>query len=147
MFWQPIETAPKDGRCVLLLSKRDVVTMGDELVHQPPKCAIGKWDIEGTSWCDQYGRYLDDPEVDDDSVTLYETGFWSSGGGWFQPNEVTHWMPIPEPGETSDIVDAACDLVVLWENQKIAGLPRAERNAAIEVTRQRLIDAVRATER
>ena len=30
------------------------------------------------------------------------------------------------------IVTAAADLVALWQAQKIIGLPRAERNAAIE---------------
>ncbi len=41
------------------------------------------------------------------------------------------------------IVDVAKDLVALWENQKIKALPRAERNLAIEATRERLIEAVR----
>lgn len=41
-----------------------------------------------------------------------------------------------------DIIEIACDLVGLWQNQKIAALPRSERNAAIEETRNRLIEAV-----
>lgn len=40
------------------------------------------------------------------------------------------------------IADTAADLVLLWQQQKIAGLPRSERNAAIEDVRNRLIDAV-----
>lgn len=40
------------------------------------------------------------------------------------------------------VADAARDLVALWESQKIQGLPRADRNAAIEQTRERLIEAV-----
>lgn len=41
-----------------------------------------------------------------------------------------------------DIVEIACDLVGLWENPKIAALARFERNAAIEDTRNKLIEAV-----
>ena len=96
--WRTIDTAPKDGTCILLLSKAHDMTMsGEETVHCPPKCSIGHWWAEGDAWCDQYGRFPDDPEVDDDSISLHVTGVWLSGGGWFQPNEVTHWMPLPEP--------------------------------------------------
>lgn len=42
----------------------------------------------------------------------------------------------------AEIVSIAGDLVALWENPTIKGLPRAERNAAIEETRNRLIAAV-----
>ena len=54
------------------------------------------------------------------------------------------WAP---KGNEADIIAAAQDLVSLWENQNIQGLPRAERNAAIEDTRNRLIAAVRADKR
>lgn len=40
------------------------------------------------------------------------------------------------------IADIARDLVAMWENQRIEGLPRAERNAAIEDIRRDLISAV-----
>jgi len=40
------------------------------------------------------------------------------------------------------VADIAHDLVALWENQNIAGLPRAQRNKAIEATREELISAV-----
>lgn len=100
--WQPIETAPRDGTSILLLSKEYTVEadINGGPYHHPARAAIGKWDKDGDSWCDQYGRYLDDDDVDFDSVTLTDTGFWSSGGGWFQPNEVTHWMPLPKPPTT-----------------------------------------------
>jgi hypothetical protein len=42
----------------------------------------------------------------------------------------------------AEIVAIAKDLVALWQNPNIKGLPRAERNAAIEETRNRLIAAV-----
>lgn len=40
--------------------------------------------------------------------------------------------------------EAAINLVALWHSQKIEGLPRAERNVAIEGQRRRLTQAVRA---
>lgn len=40
------------------------------------------------------------------------------------------------------VINAAQDIVALWKAQRIAGATRAERNAAIEETRDRLIAAV-----
>lgn len=40
------------------------------------------------------------------------------------------------------VAKIAADLVSLWRNQKIQGVPRAERNAAIEDTRSALVAAV-----
>lgn len=48
--------------------------------------------------------------------------------------------------QKSEIVSAARDLVALWEDQNIRGLPRAERNKAIDGTRERLISAVKEWE-
>lgn len=45
-------------------------------------------------------------------------------------------------GGVSRIVEAARDIVALWNSPKIQGLPRAERNSAIEDSRAALIDAV-----
>lgn len=45
-----------------------------------------------------------------------------------------------------DVADIARDLVTLWENQRIQGLPRSERNASIEHVRKRLTEAVRKWE-
>jgi hypothetical protein len=90
--WEGMETAPRDGRAVLLLSKAYAArTYGEEggEVHYSAKCAIGCWCAEGTSWTDEFGGF------EGEICTLSETGVWYSGGGWFQPNEVTHWMALP----------------------------------------------------
>lgn len=79
--WQPIDTAPKDGRAVLLLS-----LPYDQF---PARIAIGQWNPDGNSWVSNGLR--GDKEV----YELQDTGVWSSGGGWFQPDEVSHWMPLP----------------------------------------------------
>lgn len=80
--WQPIETAPKDGTVILLLS------IPDEM-QRPARVAMGHWNPEGDSWVDEMGRF------DGEAYELAQTGVWNSGGGWFQPNEVSHWMPLP----------------------------------------------------
>lgn len=50
--------------------------------------------------------------------------------------------PMEEIEAALDVADVAAELVALWESPKIKGLPRAERNAAIEGTREKLIVAV-----
>lgn len=44
--------------------------------------------------------------------------------------------------EGFEVIDIARNLVALWKNPTIRELPRSERNAAIEDTRKRLIEAV-----
>lgn len=92
--WQPIETAPRDGTAIFVCSKADIGETPDgTLIPIRPRAYIAVWNPKGTSWVDEMG----DP--DGEICTLGVTGTWSSGGGWFQPNEVTHWMPLPAAPE------------------------------------------------
>lgn len=49
-------------------------------------------------------------------------------------------------GAERDVIDAARDLVALWDNQNIAGLTRQERNAGIASARTKLVVAVHQLE-
>jgi len=94
--WVAIESAPKDGSAILLLSRPQTMDTGPNgTYHVPAKAAIGYWNPDGTSWVatDLCGEA---------NVELQKTGVWCSGGGWFQPDEVTHWMPIPPYGEPNE---------------------------------------------
>lgn len=78
--WQPIETAPRDGRWLLV------------------------W---GSVWAGEISGVAKNPHGDV-SIARYTTGrsdfpgeWWDDAGGdacgtWCQP---THWQPLPEPPE------------------------------------------------
>ena len=73
--WQPIETAPKDGRTILVFGKPDnLVISGDELLtFKQAAIYTAAWD-----------------EID--------SAFCLSGGSWLGPFvDPTHWMPLPAP--------------------------------------------------
>lgn len=97
--WQPIETAPKDGTRILLVA---VPYEAPEAAVLPASVHIGYWNPEGTAWVDECDS------LDGDAHHLKVTGVWNNRSGWFQPNEVSHWMPLPEPpfpaGSKVDIV-------------------------------------------
>lgn len=66
----PMDTAPKDSTVVLLLSEEDEVPDGEGgMIKREPQFCLGKWD--------------------------QETEVWICGDGWLQPDEVTHWSPLP----------------------------------------------------
>lgn len=92
--WQTIDSAPKDGTEIVVLAcgyEWGPCWDGDEKVWTAPKPHLAKWDPDGASWVDARGMF------DGEIVGLAVTGLWLSAGGWFQPNEVTHWMPLPAP--------------------------------------------------
>lgn len=60
-------------------------------------------------------------------------------GGTQQPSGADGQHPVEAHTE---IVDIAKDLVALWQSPKIQSLPRADRNMAIEETRNRMIAAI-----
>lgn len=76
--WQPIETAPKNGKHVLLWCPwlNDPVNMGYVSV--------------GSFREDDYA-HDDGPTWLDDSHDDFSTGYAS------RPLRATHWMPLPEP--------------------------------------------------
>jgi hypothetical protein len=85
--WQPIETAPKDGRTVLL---------GYHNSH-------GKWRTMRGQWMSQ--EYIDENFEEPDMATpgWYETSVEADDipSAWF--TEPTHWMPLPPaPQPTKD---------------------------------------------
>ena len=74
MQWQPIETAPRDGTRVLLVTKYKLVC---EAFYSTPEKHIKGGSPPQYGWCTSYNE--DDP-------------FYNS----YEENP-THWMPLPTP--------------------------------------------------
>lgn len=73
--WQPIETAPKDGRSILVFGWPSNLEVNGNVLVSYKRAAIysASWD-----------------EIDE--------AFCLSGGSWLGPFvKPTHWMPLPEP--------------------------------------------------
>ena len=74
-----METAPKDGSFIEVLTKADEFEADGKIITRKPTWFPVYWNPEGTSW------------VND---TLEVTGTWDTAeDGWLQPDEVTHWRP------------------------------------------------------
>lgn len=77
--WQPIETAPKDGR-TLLLGHRN---------------ALGNWRTLRGRWIPK-AEIEEHWEEDDFPEGFYEEAVEADEPNCW-PTEPTHWMPLPEP--------------------------------------------------
>lgn len=99
----------------------------------------------------------------DHASELLDWYFDENGPTTFTPSSATSEYEITQPREVqgrtqqpcradgqhpvqadAEIIETAKDLVALWQSPKIQGLLRADRNAAIEETRNRMIEAVTA---
>ncbi len=76
MDWQPIETAPKDG-------KADILTVG-------PDCSDT---AQPTRWL-KPGPYFRGARA---SYHRPEGWYWAGYDGAVGPIRATHWMPMPNP--------------------------------------------------
>lgn len=83
MQWQPIETAPKDGRKVILFYRNS---------HNRPRTVMARWLTDEQA-----------AETDADGVGL-EGGWYECIDNWGDYTEVAihegepdHWMPLPAP--------------------------------------------------
>jgi hypothetical protein len=73
MTWQPIDTAPKNGRWI-------IVTSTHWKIRDPAEEAgalIVRWNADVDGWCHEFA----DGWGDEDGIV----------------NQPTHWMPLPEP--------------------------------------------------
>jgi len=87
--WKDIESAPKDGSKILVLSAEYEDSVFGKKRTVPAREFTVWWQPEGTSWVDKQG------ELGKGCYTLAVTGVWfCTEGGWFQPNEVTHWKAL-----------------------------------------------------
>ena len=69
--WQPIDTAPKDGRWIIVTSPCWQTRCPAEESH----ALIVRWNANVDGWCHEF----------------------EEGGGGFVLSEQCHWMPLPEP--------------------------------------------------
>lgn len=85
--WHPMDTAPRDGTKIRLLTIPDTLH-GYVRDAQP---FVGWWNPEGDSWADEAGQ-----ACKAGCGTIQAIGCWSCGEGWLQENEVSHWRALPQ---------------------------------------------------
>ena len=99
MTWQPIETAPKDGREILCTW---VYVMRDGSWHWSNVMHVLSW------FPDWHGKGIGSWVLDGDFGIRFEPdGVHETPpvGNW----EPTHWMPLPEPPQVDPAVDPVGD--------------------------------------
>lgn len=91
--WRPIVDAPRDGTPVILLSgpTETIAAEWQPSVKIAAQVWLGQWWIDGNSWVAKDGT------CNGSAHHLAVTGVWLTDLAWFQPNEVTHFLPLPEP--------------------------------------------------
>ena len=79
MNWQPIETAPKDGRWILLYA--------NNRQFEKYRCsiAVAKWHTWNGYGADEIGWYVSDENCHEFTREVHDP---------------THWMPLPEPPQS-----------------------------------------------
>jgi hypothetical protein len=82
-MWQPIETAPRDGRNLLLWLERKE--------YRPAFCCIGRWVCMNV-----HHRVSSVYLCTESCARSWETGYHG--------DPPTHWMPLPNPPEPSENV-------------------------------------------
>lgn len=81
--WRPIETAPKDGRHILLLQAGHTDDYPTRVVN--------------AFWGDKFAGYSAD-NPDNYAWLNWHEGFeYTEGGVLWATVEPTHWMPLPAP--------------------------------------------------
>lgn len=83
MDWQPIETAPKAGRTILL---------GYRNSHGNWRTMRGQWFSQ-----ERIDETWDEPEDSDGLEGWYETSVEADDIPNCWPTNPTHWMPLPPP--------------------------------------------------
>lgn len=85
MTWQPIETAPKDEKEIILYRKNE---------DGSDRVTTGYWmELEHGKYSGDCGGPCRCPEYDDPPPPFW----WSNDGGFAEEFPPTHWMPLPEP--------------------------------------------------
>lgn len=83
MDWQPIDSAPKDGRHVLLTER-----------HHPDDYPTS---VVNAFWGDRFAGYREDSRENYSWINWHE-GFEyiDEGALWATVKNPTHWMPLPK---------------------------------------------------